>query len=114
MSVADLAASAAWCGGWRFLDAGYCWEAHELFEPVWMALPQNSRARVFAQGVIQVANAGLKARMGRPAAVTRIAARAHAHLAEAGPEGAAAMGIAPGRAEALLQASRFYMHNSAQ
>ena len=43
--------------------------------PVWAALPQNSVERRLVQALIQIANAGLKARMGRTKAVARLAAR---------------------------------------
>ncbi|TDE35954.1 DUF309 domain-containing protein [Antarcticimicrobium sediminis] len=91
MTPAALAASEAWRTGWRYLETGYFWEAHELFEPVWRALPPNLRARAFVQGAIQIANAALKARMGRPRAVLRLCDLAQAHLDAAGVLGAAAM-----------------------
>lgn len=91
MTPAALAASDAWCAGWQFLRQGYFWEAHELFEPVWMALPPNSRERALVQGVIQVANAALKARMRRPRAVLRLCDLAERHLGAAGAAGAEAM-----------------------
>ncbi len=91
MTPAALAASDAWRGGWHYLETGYYWEAHELFEPVWMALPPNSAARAFVQGAIQVANAALKARMGRPRAVLRLCDIAQRHLDAAGVVGAGAM-----------------------
>ena len=91
MTSAALAASDAWCAGWQFLRQGYFWEAHELLEPVWTALAPNSRERAFAQGAIQLANAALKARMGRPRAVLRLCDLAERHLVAAGPAGARAM-----------------------
>jgi len=91
MTPAALAASDAWRGGWHYLSVGYFWEAHELFEPVWMALPQNSRERAFAQAAIQVANAALKERMGRPRAVLRLCDMAERHLDASGVDGAVAM-----------------------
>lgn len=83
MAPAALAASDAWRTGLRFLDEGFFWEAHELLEPVWMACPDPSAEREMAQCLIQLANAALKARMGRPRAVARILALAEAHLARA-------------------------------
>lgn len=106
MTPAALAASEAWCAGWVCLRAGYCWEAHELFEPVWMALPPNSRERAFVQGVIQLANARLKARMEWPRAVVRISLLALRHLEAAGAEGAAAMGVEAAELEPLLETLR--------
>ena len=50
----------------------FFWEAHEVLEAMWMRTPRNSREYHFVQGMIHVANGGLKARMGRESAVTRI------------------------------------------
>ena len=72
MGLDELERSLAWRAGWVFLEQGYFWEAHEVLEPVWMALPEGSEERDFVQGVIQLANAELKARMGRPKAVLRL------------------------------------------
>ena len=60
MSVAELAQCKAWSAGWELLDAGCFWEAHEVWEAVWLALPQNSAERRFVQAAIQLANGLLK------------------------------------------------------
>lgn len=73
MTVDALVRSDAWCGGLWFLAHGFFWEAHEVIEPVWMALPPNSAERRMAQAVIQLANGALKLRMGRPGAAARLA-----------------------------------------
>lgn len=73
MPVAGLIASPAWRAGLRFDAAGFHWEAHEVMEPVWLALPPNSAERRIVQAAIQLANARLKLRMGRPAAALRLA-----------------------------------------
>jgi hypothetical protein len=83
LSAADLASSTAFQGGIEAFRAGYYWEAHELWEAVWMCLPQASCERLFLQGLIQLANAGLKNRMRRPAAARRILALADKALGEA-------------------------------
>lgn len=88
MSVDALASSNAFAAGFSFFDAGYFWEAHEVWEPVWLALPQKSTERQFVQALIQLANAELKLRMQRPRAARRLCAIALAHLAEAGRQGA--------------------------
>jgi hypothetical protein len=62
----------AWLAGLRLYRAGYFWEAHEAWEPVWMNARPNSPERALVQAVIQLANAGLKARMGRPKASRRL------------------------------------------
>lgn len=78
-----LAASDAFQGGLEALSRGYHWEAHELLEAVWACLPPASAERHLLRGLIQLANAGLKRRMGRPAAVARILPRAESSLTEA-------------------------------
>ena len=75
-----LCRTQAWCCGLDWLRRGYFWEAHELLEPVWMALPHAAPERQMVQALIQLANAGLKGRMGRPRAVVRCLDRAGAHL----------------------------------
>ena len=72
MSPETLAQSAAFRHGLLYLDAGFYWEAHEAFEPVWMALDENSQERKFVQGLIQIANGLLKVEMGRPRAAARL------------------------------------------
>ena len=71
-----LARCEAFRSGLRFLDAGYFWEAHEVLEPVWMALPEGGAERRLVQSLIQLANGRLKLRMGRPKAALRLAALA--------------------------------------
>lgn len=72
MSVAELAQCKAWLAGWALLDAECFWEAHEVWEAVWMALPHNSAERRFVQASIQLANGLLKQKMGRPKAALRL------------------------------------------
>ena len=104
MSADALARSEAFRAGLVYLEKGYFWEAHEVLEPVWMALPQGSAERHLLQALIQLANARLKARMGRPRAVARLGAMVLRHLADcrAAGGGAVMMGVAlaPIRAEA--------------
>jgi hypothetical protein len=71
-SIEELANCDAFKHGIFYLEEGYFWEAHEVFEPVWMALPHDSEERRFVQGLIQLANASLKAEMARPKAVCRL------------------------------------------
>lgn len=83
MTRSALAKTAAFRAGLRYHYAGYHWEAHEAWEPVWQALPPNSAERQFVQALIQLANAELKLRMKRPGAALRLCAIAARHLAEA-------------------------------
>ncbi len=61
-----------WLYGWRLLAAGYYWEAHEAWEPVWQRATPNSRERLLVQATIQLANALLKRRTGRDRAAVRL------------------------------------------
>lgn len=72
MSEEELAASKAFLFGMTYLDEGYFWEAHEVFEAVWMACRPESAERHAVQALIQIANAALKRKMGQPNAVKRI------------------------------------------
>jgi len=72
MSVDELAECSAFQHGLLYLNGGYYWEAHEVFEPVWMSLPADSDEKRFVQALIQVANACLKHRMQRPNASLRL------------------------------------------
>ena len=72
MHPEQLAQSEAFCKGLYFLRCGYFWEAHELFEPVWMALEEGSDERRLLQALIQLANAQLKLKMQRPKAAKRL------------------------------------------
>lgn len=103
MDARALAECDAWLAGWQYLRDGYYWEAHELFEPVWMQTAANSRERHLVQAAIQTANAALKEKMQRPRAVLRLCDLAQAHLAACGPKGAALMGVSPGALDGLLR-----------
>lgn len=91
----------AWRAGCHYLAEGYFWEAHEMLEAVWMAQPQGSAERRVVQALIQVANAGLKARMGRPRAVERLWALAEAGFAN---ERGVVFGVSVGSVRARLAA----------
>ena len=75
-----LEESAIYAAGFDAFHAGYFWEAHELWEPVWLRLPPASRERHLLQGLIQLANAALKQRMGLGLASERILRRADTAL----------------------------------
>ncbi|MBX2885985.1 MAG: DUF309 domain-containing protein [Granulosicoccus sp.] len=72
LSVEELSQSLAFRHGLIYLDSGYYWEAHEVFEPIWLVLPKDSGERLFVQGLIQLANAYLKYKMQRPKASLRL------------------------------------------
>lgn len=88
--------NAAYMAGFRLYAAGCFWEAHEVWEPVWMKARPNSRERELVQGLIQLANAGLKIRMGQPNAARRLATFAARRFREAAYGSATdCMGIEP-------------------
>ncbi len=97
MDAGALAASAALAEGLRLYRDGYFWECHEVLEAVWMAARDGTPEKAAVQGVIQLANAALKARMGRPRAVRRLCGMAETLLAQAGGPGALPLGL-PGAA----------------
>lgn len=74
-----------WQYGLHLFNNGYFWEAHEVWEAVWMLAPQNSRERVLLQGVIHLANAALKRKMDRPTATVRLIDLANGCFREAFP-----------------------------
>jgi predicted metal-dependent hydrolase len=85
-------------------DAGFFWEAHEVWEAVWKAAPKNGCDRLVLRALIQLANAGLKLRMGRPQAAARLVEEARGELAEAVRRGCAAEagGLAAASLEDLM------------
>lgn len=78
----DIMQSDAWAAGLQYLAGGYFWEAHEVLEAVWLRTNPNSPEKHFVQALIQLANAGLKLRMGQPKASTRILRRVRHHIDE--------------------------------
>ena len=58
--------------GHDLLQAGYYWEAHEVWEAVWLATPANGPERLLLQALIQKANARLKSAMQRENAAIRL------------------------------------------
>jgi hypothetical protein len=77
-------------------DAGFFWEAHEVWEAVWKACPPNGVERRLLRGLIQLANAALKIRMGRGRAAVRLLREAEELLREVGVSAGTAevMGVA--------------------
>lgn len=58
--------------GHELLRAGYFWEAHEVWEAVWLSTPVNGTERLLLQALIQKANANLKSVMQRDNAAARL------------------------------------------
>lgn len=73
----------AWAFATAFHRDGFHWEAHEVFEALWMACPPNSPEKLYVQALIQRANAALKREMGQARAAARLTAQAEGLAAEA-------------------------------
>lgn len=104
--------------GLALYRAGFFWEAHEAWEPLWLAAAPNSRDRAFLQALIQLANGWLKLAMTRAEAAVRIAHLAGEHLGRAGEGHLLGIDTAWARAEhARLSAQanlQGKVHHSAQ
>ena len=65
------------CDGYLYgidlFNHGYWWEAHEAFEPVWVAVGKQTETGQFVQGLIQVAVANLKNIQGATDVARRMA-----------------------------------------
>ena len=75
-------------------NAAFFWEAHEVWEPVWMRSGGNSRERLLVQGLIQLSNGCLKIVMERQDAAARLLTIARDKIAEAEHGEPCMMGIA--------------------
>ena len=84
LEPADAAAHPAFLFGIDLFNNGYFWEAHEVWEPCWMALAPNSRERTGCQALIQGANACLKLRFGWRKAFLRLSGEVARLAQEAG------------------------------
>lgn len=65
-------------------NAGYPWEAHEVWEGLWRQADPGPD-RELLQALIQLAAAAVQLRRGRPDGAARVIARARDHLAAALP-----------------------------
>lgn len=77
--------AAGFAFGIDLFNAGFLWEAHEVWEPLWRELSVDAPAARGLRGLIQVAAAGLKAGDGRRAGVRSLGAKALGELERAGP-----------------------------
>ena len=58
--------------GFVLYRGGFYWEAHEVWEAVWLVCRPNSSERLLLQALIQLTNAALKERMAKDKAVRRL------------------------------------------
>ncbi len=73
---------------------GFFWEAHEVWEAVWLATAPNWQERHLLAGLIQLANASLKLEMAQPKAALRLLRASQDHLAEC--RNSCLLGLDPG------------------
>ncbi len=62
----------AYLYGFVLYRSRYYWEAHEIWEPVWLTCAPNSLERLMLQACIQLANAALKEELGNTKAALRL------------------------------------------
>ncbi len=74
----DWQDNVAYLYGHDLMRGGFYWEAHEVWETVWLATPANGPERVLLQALIQQANARLKSEMRRENAAARLQAQVEA------------------------------------
>lgn len=72
----------AYAYGLHLYAHGFFWEAHEVWEAVWLATAPNSQERCLLAGLIQLANACLKLEMAQPKAALRLLEASCNHLGE--------------------------------
>lgn len=99
---ADFPDCPAFVAGMSCFSRGYFWEAHEFWEPLWAAQTPNSRERHLIRGLIQLANARLKAAMGADKAAARLRALAQGACDEAFRGRTVIRGLESARISALL------------
>ena len=61
-------------------NAGYYWEAHELWEDVWKALGRTGTMAELLKGLIKLGAVGIKIRQGRPKAAQSLLRRSREHF----------------------------------
>lgn len=66
--------------GLELFNAGYYWEAHEVWEGLWHAHGREGVVAEFLKGLIKLAAAGVKAYEGREEGVRRHARKARGHF----------------------------------
>lgn len=74
--VSEWMQSSDYLFGIDLFNHGFYWEAHELWEQLWIGLGRSGRDADFIKGLIKLAAAGVKFREGRPIGVQRHASRA--------------------------------------
>jgi len=99
--AATLADNSRWLYALDLYNAGFYWEAHEVWESFWNALGRTTPEALFVQGLIHLAAAAVKIREGKPTGVARHSQRARELL---GDLGAADVGGTLGLAQESISA----------
>jgi len=94
LGLQEVPDSAAFRFGIDLFNSGFFWEAHEVWEPVWMALPPNSAERTACRSLIQGANACLKLRYGWNNAFSKLVREVERLVRDATLQDACVAGIA--------------------
>ena len=101
--AAVLADNSRWRHALDLFNAGFYWEAHEVWESFWNALGRTTPEAQFVQGLIHLAAAAVKIREGKPAGVARHSQRARDLLGDLGAaDGGDTLGLAPESISAVV------------
>lgn len=76
-------ASPSYLHGFELFNAGYYWEAHEVWESLWHVHGRLGSIADLLKGLIKLAAAGVKVRQGQPHGIVSHATRAGACFASA-------------------------------
>ena len=101
--AAALADNSRWLYALDLYNAGFYWEAHEVWESFWNALGRTTSEALFVQGLIHLAAAAVKIREGKPAGVVRHSQRARELLGDLGAaDVGGTLGLAPESISAVV------------
>ena len=101
--AAELAANSRWLYALDLYNAGFYWEAHEVWEGFWNALGRTTLEAQFVQGLIHLAAAAVKIREGKPVGVARHGQRARELLGDLGAaDVGGTLGLAPESISAVV------------
>jgi predicted metal-dependent hydrolase len=101
--AAALAANSRWLYALDLYNAGFYWEAHEVWEGFWNALGRTTPEAQFVQGLIHLAAAAVKIREGKPVGVARHRKRARDLLGDLGAADiGGTLGLAPESISAVV------------
>jgi len=101
--AALIAENSQWLYALDLFNAGFYWEAHEVWEGFWNALGRSTPEAQFVQGLIHLAAAAVKIREGKPAGVARHSQRAREHFGDLGAADVGdTLGLAPESISAVV------------